>query len=266
MRPSWRDLPTSPDYPLWLQAAFWGLLAGSALLIGAAVGWFVPLSKRIVASITAFGAGVLISALAFDLMEGAYERGGFDSTVPGFLVGAAIYTAANWLVSRRNKKLMHRKRSGAMQPTEAEDPGSGTALAAGALIDGIPESIAIGASVMASTPVGWVTVLAIFVSNIPESLSSSAGMKRAGRSRKYVFGIWFGIMIASGVAAAVGSVVLRGAPADVLAAITAIAAGGILAMLVDTMIPEAFETAHELAGLITVAGFLIAFVLSKMEK
>jgi ZIP family zinc transporter len=262
-------MPVSPTIPLWLQAAFWGLLAGSALLIGAAVGWFVPLSRRLVASITAFGAGVLISALAFDLMEEAYERGGFDSAALGFLGGAAIYTAANWLLSRRNRKLMNRKRSsGAMQPTESEDPDSGTALAIGALIDGIPESIAIGTSVMAggASPVGWVTVVAIFVSNLPESLSSSAGMKNAGRSAKYVFGIWTGIMVVSGVAAAIGYLAFRAMSPDAIAATTAVAAGAILTMLVDTMIPEAFETAHELAGLVTVAGFLLAFVLSKMQK
>jgi zinc transporter, ZIP family len=111
-----------------------------------------------------------------------------------------------------------------------------------------------------------VTVVAIFVSNLPESLSSSAGMKKAGRSAKYVFGIWIGIMVVSGVAAAAGYVAFRSVSPDAIAAITAIAAGGILAMLVDTMIPEAFETAYELAGLITVAGFLSAFVLSKMSS
>lgn len=256
-------MPVAPDIPLWLQAAFWGLVAGSALLIGATVGWLVPLSRRVVAGVTAFGGGVLISALAFDLMEEAYERGGFDSTAVGFLAGAGIYTAANLGLARWGAA--NRKRSeGGMQPSESEDPGSGTALAVGALVDGIPESVAIGASVMANTPVGWVTVLAIFVSNIPESLSSSAGMKKAGRSRTYVFGIWTGIMVVSGLAAAIGSVTLRAASPDALAAITAVAAGGILAMLADTMIPEAFETAHELAGLITAAGFLTAFVLTKM--
>jgi ZIP family zinc transporter len=153
-----------------------------------------------------------------------------------------------------------------MQPTESEMPGSGTALAVGALIDGIPESVVIGTSVMADASVGWVTVLAIFLSNLPESLSSSAGMKAAGRSKKYVFGIWIGIMLVSGLAAAGGYSALRGVSPDALAAITAVAAGGILAMLADTMIPEAFETAHELAGLITVAGFLTAFVLSKSAK
>jgi zinc transporter, ZIP family len=258
-------VPVSSAVPLALQAAFWGLLAGSALLIGAALGWFLPLPQRLVASITAFGAGVLISALAFDLMEEAYERGGFDSTALGFLGGAVIYTAANWLLARRGAR--DRKRSSAgMQPTESEIPGSGTALAVGALIDGIPESVVIGTSVMADASVGWVTVLAIFLSNLPESLSSSAGMKAAGRSKKYVFGIWIGIMLVSGLAAAGGYSALRGVAPDALAAITAVAAGGILAMLADTMIPEAFETAHELAGLITVAGFLTAFVLSKSAK
>jgi ZIP family zinc transporter len=111
--------------------------------------------------------------------------------------------------------------------------------------------------------VSTVAVAAIFLSNVPEGLSSSAGMKKAGRSAKYVFGVWGAITLASGVAALVGYTLFQHYSADVVAATTAVAAGAILAMLVDTMIPEAFEAAHDYAGLITVAGFLAAFALSK---
>jgi ZIP family zinc transporter len=246
----------------WLWAGLWGLIAGSALLLGAALGDLVQLGKRTIAYIMAFGSGVLISALSFDLMAGAYRRGGFDSTSIGFLGGAAVYSVANWMLSRHGAK--NRKRSGDKQPSESEHPGSGLAIAVGALLDGIPESMVIGLSLLGGGAVSLVAVVAIFISNIPEGLSSSAGMKKAGRSRTYVFGLWTAITVISGIASLVGYAAFRGSSNDFIAAITAVAAGAMLAMLTDTMIPEAFDDARDWAGLITVVGFLVAFILTKL--
>src|SRR4051812_24321338 len=132
--------------PAWLEAGLWGLLAGSALVMGAAIGYYARVPQRVVAGVMAFGSGVLISALSFELMDEAFKRGGIASTGAGFLAGAAVFTAVNWWLSSRGAK--HRKRSGEQQPSESDDSGSGLAIAAGALLDGIPESIVVGLSLL----------------------------------------------------------------------------------------------------------------------
>lgn len=249
--------------PTWAQAGLWGLLSGSALLIGALVGYFVNVPTRLIAGIMAFGSGVLFSALSFELMDEAYKTGGFAATAGGFIGGALIYSIANYFLSRRGAK--HRKRSGDKHPSEKDQPGSGLAIAVGALLDGIPESIVIGLSLLGGKGASMVAVIAVFLSNIPEGLSSAAGMKKAGRSMGYILGVWIGIALISGLAALIGYSVFQQYSNTVIAATTALAAGAILAMLVDTMIPEAFDETREFAGLLTVVGFLIAFILSKLE-
>jgi ZIP family zinc transporter len=247
--------------PGWLEALWWGLLAGGALLLGALIAWRCEVPQPVVAAIMAFGSGVLISALSFELMDEAIETGGFASTAVGFLLGSAVYTAANWVLARKGAR--HRKRSGARQPSEGHEGGSGAAIAVGALLDGIPESIVIGLSLLGGKGVSVAMVVAVFLSNLPEGLSSASGMRRAGRSARYVFGIWGFIALVSGLSALLGFTVFHRLGPGMLAATTAVAAGAVLTMVVDTMIPEAFAETHDFAGLIVVLGFLAAFALSK---
>ncbi|WP_030529509.1 ZIP family metal transporter [Phycicoccus jejuensis] len=244
-----------------LQAGIWGLVAGGALVLGALIAWFVHVPQKVIAAIMAFGAGVLISALAFDLVDEAETTGGLAPTIIGFLAGAGVYVTANIALARHGAR--HRKRSGEQQPSEEDQDGSGAAIAIGALLDGIPESVVLGLSLLAGGGVGVPVLAAIFISNLPEGLSSAAGMKTNGRSARYIFSVWAGIALASGLAGVLGVLALDGAAPEVIAVITAVAAGAILAMVADTMIPEAFERTHLYAGFIATLGFILAFAIER---
>lgn len=246
--------------PEWLAAAGAGLLAGSALLLGSAIAWFISVPARVVAVVMAFGAGVLISALTFELVQEAVDQGGVAATIGGFLSGALIYVGLNIVLARFGAR--HRKRSGNQQPSAGEN--NGAAIAIGALIDGIPESMVLGLSFLTGGGVSVPMLAAVFISNAPEGLSSTAGMKKAGRGSGYVFGIWGGITILSGVAALAGYLLLDGAAPTMLAFVNALAAGAILAMISDTMVPEAFEKASLYSGLIVTLGFIAAFSLHSL--
>ncbi|GAA1953204.1 ZIP family zinc transporter [Nocardioides panacihumi] len=248
--------------PVWIQAGGWGLLAGGALVIGALVAWFVTVPQRVVASVMAFGAGVLISALAFDLVDEAESTGGLGPTLVGFLGGAIVYVVANVVLARFGAR--HRKRSQEQQPSEEQQAGSGAAIAVGALLDGVPESVVLGLSLLGGGGVGVPVLVAIFISNLPEGLASAAGMRRSGRSAGYVFGVWISVAAASGLAGLLGCLLLQGASGGAIAVITAVAAGAILAMVADTMIPEAFERTHMYAGLIATLGFGLAFSVERL--
>ena len=249
--------------PLWLQAACWGLLSGSALVVGAGIGYFVRLSDAVVAAIMAFGAGVLISALSFELMLESVNRGGLVSAVGGFIAGAVLYAGANAVLAGHGAR--HRKRSNLPDGLKSDGVAQGsTAIALGALLDGLPESAALGASLLDGHDIGIVLVVALLLSNLPEGLSSAAGMKQRGHGKRYIFGVWGGIAILSGLAAAAGASILGHASPEAVAVTVAVAAGAILVMLIDTMIPEAFAEVRSFTGPLAVAGFVLAFVLGRL--
>jgi ZIP family zinc transporter len=241
-----------------LEAAFWGAVGGASLVIGAVAGLVASPSQRLIGLVMAFGSGVLISALAFELTEEAFSRGGADAVALGLAAGALAFFVADGVVDRRGGD--NRKRSGGEQ-----QGGSAAAIVVGALLDGIPESVAIGVSLLGGGDVGVAVVAAVFLSNVPESLSAATGLRRAGHSAAWIMSLWIAVMAVSALAAALGYGLLGGASEDVIAVIQAFAAGAILTMLADTMMPEAFEHGGSVVGLVTVVGFAAAFLLSTLE-
>ena len=249
------------DMPVWLQAAGWGSLSASGLLIGAVGGYYMPLQHTTVARAMTFAAGVLLAVVAVDLVINARGAASLHWTGTGMLFGAAAFSCVNWLLSRRGAQ--HRKRCGecVQQPEEEQQPGSGLAIAAGTFLDGVPEGVVLGLSVQQFGTPGLGTVAAFFLANIPEALSSSAGMRRAARSARYVFGVWIGITLMIGPAAAAAGLVLLGTGPAVRGTAEAVAAGAILALVSETMIPEAFDSSPQFNGLLLVVGFVALLVL-----
>jgi ZIP family zinc transporter len=247
----------------WIEAFLWGLVVGSGLIVGAATSYFLNLHHRLIAAVMGFGGGVLVSVLAFDLTEKAYIHGGFTSSVTGFLTGAVLFSTANWFLSGRGAK--HRKRCSEciVQFAEYKKGGNELAIAIGSIMDGIPEAIIVGISLAGGAAIGKSVLIGFFLANIPEGLASASGMKKSGRSAQYIFGVWGGITLLIGIAGMLGYSVFGSFPDTINAFITALAAGGILSMVAETMIPEAFEEAQSFIGLITAVGFMVFYLLMK---
>lgn len=252
-----------------ITAAIYGLIGGMALFIGALIGLYLKVSKRTVGVVMAFGSGVLISALTFDLMEQAYQLGGFDSVSIGFIAGALLFVFGDYLIDSyggSSRKSGHGTRHAKKKITAVNSKlaSSGSAIFLGALLDGIPESAAIGIGLAAGKGVGLSMLVAVFLSNLPEGISGARGMKESGHSQGYIMTVWIGTIALSSVAAAIGYTFLGHASKDTIAATLALAAGAILAMIADTMMPEAFEEGGRFVALVTVTGFLLAFVVSHL--
>lgn len=237
-----------------IQAALWGLAGGSSLIVGAVVALLFAPSERAIGLTMAFGSGVLISAVAFDLTEEAFRQSGAAVVAAGLGVGAVAFFAADRVVCSRGGA--HRKRSGGQQAA-----GAATAIVLGVVMDGVPESAAIGVSSV-TRAVAPAVVAGVFLSNLPESLAASTGLRKAGRSRTHILAMWMSVVVASAVSAAAGFAIGQGAPTVIVAFMQTFAAGAILTMLADTMMPEAFEQAGATAGLPTALGFTLAFLLS----
>jgi ZIP family zinc transporter len=229
-----------------LEAGAWGMFAASSLLLGAVLsftGWIRGQTLRLV---TAFGSGVLISAVAYDLVGEAVNQSATGvSVATGFVLGALVFYSGSWLIAR---------------VMSGRSEGTGILLAV--VLDGIPESAVLGLSVLGGGGVSVAVLVAVFISNLPESLSSSAGLATAGHSKGRILGAWLVVVVVSTLVAAISYGTLGGAEGDVIAFIEAFAAGAILTMLANEMIPNAYKAGDRLPGLAASAGFAVAALLS----
>ena len=256
------------------QALLFGVIASSAFIVGVVIGLFTSPPRKIVSAILAFGGGILVSALTFDLMREATDIGAIGWVLGGFLVGAVIYVVIAVAVDRmaaespkREGRLARDVKPDAKKKRESAEVAaiSGTALLFGTVLDGIPENAAIGIGLAADGQgLGIVLLAAVFMSNLPNTITSTIGMREEGRSRMYIFIVWSVVAIACVISAVAGYAFLSGLPANLVAAALALAAGSILAMLADTVFPEAFENGGPTVALATAIGFSGALLLAEL--
>lgn len=237
------------------QAFGWAVLAASTLAAGAAIAFAVRIGNRTLGLVMAFGAGVLISAVAYELVLEAFATGGGLEVAVGLAAGALLFFAGDTLIARLGG--LHRKRSHGRQAS-----GSSLAIVLGTVLDGVPESVVLGVTLLEAGMVSVAVVVAIALSNLAESMAASTGLTAAGWPRIGIVGLWLLVILVCGLSALTGVVLLTGAPPAVVAFILAFAGGAILAMLADTMMPEAFEHGGRLVGLMTTLGFGLAFALT----
>ncbi len=233
----------------------WGALSASSLVIGALLGIARPWPDKLVGAVLAFGAGALISAVAFDLAEEGGRLGGGDSVAIGLALGALTYWGANRVVERTTGK-----RRG--PSSHGENADAGPALALGAFLDGIPEQAVLGIGIVTGNGVSVGLLAAIFISNLPEAVGSSTAMISSGQSRGTVIRLWLIVAAICTLATVAGYAIADNVSGDFQAVIDGFAAGALLVMLIDAMIPDAAKRAGDIAGLLTVLGFAVAAALS----
>lgn len=235
-----------------LTAFLWGALAASSLLIGFLIAGR-GLSKRALGLLMGFGAGALISAIAYELVPEAMVTGW--EMAAALALGALTFFGLDWLIDRRGGT--HRKTIAGRQ-TE----GSGAAIFIGTLLDAIPESIVLGLGFALGDSIGVAFLAAVFISNLPEGVAGTVNLVAAGRSRRSVLGMWSVLVLVSGAFAALGYGVAEWVPEADGRVVQAFAAGAMLTMLADAMMPEAYEHGGKLVGLFTTLGFGLAAALS----
>ncbi len=226
------------------SALGWGALAASSVVIGALLGCLRSWPSRPLGQLLGFGAGALLSAISFELFGEGFQAGGADAVCAGLAAGAATYFVLNRRMQRRG------------------GGDGGSSLALGAFLDGIPEQLALGLSLVTGTGVSVGLLVAVFVSNLPESIGSASEARESGTKRGAILRLWAGVAIVSTLATVLGYALLDNASGNVVGTIQGFAAGALIVMLVDTMIPDATRRAGGTTGLFTTFGFAVAALIS----
>jgi zinc transporter, ZIP family len=241
------------------EAFGWGLVAGSSLLLGGVIALRFGFSPRLLGLVMAFGAGVLISAVAYELVGEAFDTSAGDGGVAlGLFAGALAFYGGDVAISRMG---------GGERESVGGSPAAGSplALVLGIILDGIPETAVIGLSLLTGHGVSVAVIVAVFLSNLPESIAATTGLAQSGWKPRRIMGLWLLVAVVCALAALAGYGLLEDASGRTIAVVLAFAGGAVLTMLADTMMPEAFELGGRPAGLATTLGFALAFGISALE-
>jgi ZIP family zinc transporter len=245
-----------------MGAAFgWGLLSASSLVIGSVIAILIRIPLRVIGLIMGFGGGVLISAVAFDLIEEAAGKStGHGALVAGLFSGCLVYFGGDRLID-------HLGGGDRKDPTGAEEEGGSSSLSIvlGSVLDGIPESMVIGLTIYEGGAVGAAYLAAVFISNLPESISSTSGLLSSGWLKSRILWMWIAIAVVSALASVAGYGLFQNSSPGVVAFVLTFAAGAILTMLANTMMPEAFEHGGKLVGIMVTLGFATAFTIHLLD-
>jgi ZIP family zinc transporter len=238
------------------EAFWWGLLAASSLVVGGLLALWFRLPTRSLGHVMAFGGGVLISAVAFELVEeGIRTSGGIRAVAAGLFAGSLVFYFGDALIDRLGGADRKRSIPAADRPMAGV---AGLAIVLGIVLDGIPESMVIGLTLLQGGEIGVAMVVAVFLSNFPEAVAATAGLRSSGWSRGRVMGLWALVTLISAAAAVAGFAFFDSAAPGTVAFVLGFAGGAILTMLADTMMPEAFEHGGRLVGVVTTLGFASA--------
>jgi zinc transporter, ZIP family len=236
-----------------VEAFIVGALAAATLVVGGLIVFIRKPAERTLGLVMAFGAGVLVSAVAFELVEEATETlGSAGAAFVGLFAGAITFTLGDAALARYGVR--HRKDIGGA-PLEA----SGLAIVLGAVLDGVPESAVLGLTLLQTGNVSLSMFVAVLVSNLPEAIAASSSLVSSGWSRRGITVLWTAVAVVAGLSSAAGFILLDGATPQTLSFVLTFAGGAILTMLATTMMPEAFDHAGRPAGLATVLGFAVAY-------
>ena len=244
---------------MW-NALFWGTLAASATMAGAILAMKITIPHRIIGFIMALGTGALIGATAYELLEGSLEISGFTEVAIGFLGGSLTFTILDYFVSHRGGH----QRKGADREKKKTDSTSGMGIFIGSVMDTIPETALIGMSLIGGKSVSLALVVSVFISNIPEGLSSTVGLLKSGFSKKKILFMWGFVVVASALSALGGATIFAEASNSIKAIVSCFAGGAIIAMVASTMMPEAYKEGGPAVGFVTSIGIFIALWLHNL--
>ena len=236
----------------------WGALAASSLVLGALLAFARRWPARQVGLVLAFGAGALISAVSFELAAEGLRVGSLGAMAIGLGTGALTYFVLDGLIASRTS-------AGRGRAGRAGGSDSGTALALGAFLDGIPEQLVLGIGLAAGEGIGIGLLVAIFVSNLPEAIGSATEMRKGRIGEREIVRLWAAVAVICTLASVAGFGIADLVSGELRAAIDGFAAGALLVMLIDSMIPDATRESGRVAGLVTTLGFAVATALSSLS-